>query len=370
MEIAQLHSMSSCGTHLIQDLYSAVGVIRLHDPVFMLQAMYLSRSSFSEPCRMLSFENQTVEQTLLNLAEKIGIKLPANFSEDTACYEYFKKSLDALGHERFMISHIYALSHSRTLNRADGTKIVWSKDDRDNLQAFLEGAIEYCGIKYRQIAVVRNPVDNFLSQVERKAGKSYCEREAVNEINEFYLLVAEKQKQLKIPVIKYDDLCKANFTEKKKILAKLTFTQAEIDKLNMSMIHGGSYEKWKLYPPKQVLRLKESLKEPMELFGYEVHPHFGVTGYISRFSIYYRKYKTEFDVINRILSGDFSSDSAFSRHYRSLPARIWFRIRIMFPRARKNLFQYYQTHKLGHDPSIPSLYSSVLRQLRSLLSNR
>lgn len=355
--------MSSCGTHLILDLFEDLGVARLHDQVLLLQAMFLSRASPSAPCRMHNFENQSAWETLTELSDGLGVELPDNLENDHACFDCFKSSVELVGERRFVIGHVYALAHSRKLKTEDGEELIWTVEDRDNFQAFLERAVEHCGYDLRQFAVVRHPVDNFLSQTERKAGRSFDKQQMKNEITEFYMLVARLRTDSTIPVVRYEDLCGAPDHELPSILEKFHLSREEIDRLNTNIIHSGSRKKWVLYPTEQVQSITESFELP-EWFGYDVTPKTGFAGARTRLKIYCNKYRSEVAAINQILNGDFSADAAFSRHHRSLPAKVWFRLRIMFPGARRNLRLFYETKKPGEDPSIPSLYESIWRYLR------
>lgn len=355
--------MSGCGTHLVLDLYDSVGIKRVDAPIRLLQAMALARKDAGAPCRMADYTGLTAAETVNKLSRKLAVAPPTELSSEAACFQCFGNALEAMGWERMVFGHHYYFSHSLTVTSVDGGELAWTLEDRDGVQNLLDHAISSLGIDFRQVSVLRNPVDIYLSQTERfKEDRRFDEAGVEKIIGEFFKKVAARTEPASFPVVRYEDLCRAEGDDLSRLLAGLHFSPADVERVNRSLIHGGNLDKWRLYPPNRVSALAGQLRAFMEPFGYEARARNHLLHALNRALHGLRKYQVEFRIINRLMAGDFSVDNAFSRHKRSLPARIWFRFRLLFPNARRNVELFYRTRK--DTPAIPARpLSVVLREL-------
>lgn len=356
--------MSGCGTHLVLDLFASVGIKRVTEPILLLQAMYLARLDAAAPCRMRDYAHLSAGQAVRELSRHCSVPPPDDVTSDEDCFTCFEAALGKAENEKTVFGHHYFLSHSQTVAAANGETFRWTLEDRNGVQDFLQRAVSALGIEFLHAAVLRNPVDIRLSQNERFKGSNSGETDVVDrEIAEFFQSVAERPEPDAFPVVRYEDICKAAEEDLPHLLADLHFTTEEARRADRSLIHGGNTEKWRLYPPAHVSALAGKMKPHMDPFGYQVHPKNRLLHALSKPFQGLRKYRVEFRVINQLMAGDFSVDSAFSRHNRSIPARIWFRFRLLFPKARENVELFYRTRK--DTPSIPTRPLSVV--LKNLL---
>ena len=210
MQVIQLHSMSGCGTHLVLDLYDSVGIKRVDGPIFLLQAMALARKDAGAPCQVGDITGPTAAEAVNRWSRELGVTPPAELSSEAACFQCFGNALETMGRERMVFGHHYYFSHSLKVRIADGGERVWTLDDRDGVQNLLQRAVSALGIDFRQVAVLRNPVDIYLSQAERFEDIENFRIEGVEEtIGEFFQKIAARPDPESFPVVRYENLCRA-----------------------------------------------------------------------------------------------------------------------------------------------------------------
>jgi len=359
--------MGGCGTHFFVGLFNAVGFKRVFEPILMIQAIMLARKNPAAPCRLFTHIQYTASEAVKVMAKDLSVTPPSNFSSDEQCFECIGTALKNLESERMVIGWQYYFSVSSPMTTPDGEEVVWSLEDRDDAQILLEQAMAYLNIDFRQVAVVRNPIDIYFSLTERYLTDNLKELElfkdrAKNEIGDYFSSISVKSKEVPIPVLTYEEVCRASDSELFPLLSKFHFTTDDIEGLDKSLVHKGALEKWRLYSPSEVKKLAFAFKPYMAPFNYNVNPRSQLTHFLASKIYALRKYYSEFKVINRLTSGDFSVNWAFSHHTRSIPARIWFRLLILFPIRRKNVALYYKTFKdTDHIPTRP--YSVIFHEI-------
>jgi len=351
--------MGGCGSHIFLDLFRNARMARVIEPLVLLQAMVLARKDAAAPCRLDGYSQHTAAQTVVLLSKQLSVTPPAYLMSDEDCFQCFGDAIKNIGSDRMYVVHHYDLSHSNPVIDQNGDETFWTTEDRDATQDMLDRAVAYLGIDMPQAAVVRNPVDIYYSKVER------FNNGAMKEIGEFFSMLVEKVQTTSLPVVRYEDVCRAHGDKLEDLLSQLHFTPEDIERLNTSVIHGGNLDKWRLYPPRKVTTLANTFREYMKPFGYQVRPHSRIIHVVRWLSYRLPKYRAEFKIINHLLAGDFSIDNSFSRHSRSIPARIWFRLRLLSPSARRNLRHYYQTYKEMNDIPTRSL-RVVMREVLGL----
>lgn len=361
--MVQLHSMGGCGTHMIQEMFERVGVVRLTRSVYLLQAMYLARRAPDRHVPMRDYFHLTAYDAVATIATELGIATPsiAALKDDQAIFDSFAAALRVEAGERCLVAHHYFFSHPVTVTGADGLELHWTDEDRRGLQDLLERAAATHGMTFQQAAMVRNPVDIHFSHIER-FGLDVRET-----IRAFFQHIDSLRRRSDCSVVRYEDLCTSTGTACRAHLRSLCFSEADLDGLDLSVIHAGGIEKWMLYPVAQVNHVAADLTTEMASFGYRCEFPGAVSGLSRRLRRLAVKYASEFRAMNSIFRGDFSADAAFSRHRRSLPARIWFRIVLCVPAWRRNMERYYRTRKGAALPARPigMVVSDMFRQRRS-----
>ena len=355
--------MGGCGTHLLLELYYSVGFRRAVEPTHLLLAMVLARKEADAPCRLSEHPELTATEAVRHLAAALSVVPPENLSSEQECFRSFGTALACMNEDRLIIGHEYRFSHTNSTTASDGKETVWTVEDRDDAQDMLERATAFLGIDLRQAALLRNPVDIHYSHLKRYYTRpDSSEITATYTIGEFFSNVIRKAGRGSFPVVRYEDICRARGDDLCRMLAELHFSPEDIARLDTSVVHGGNLEKWRLYPPRDVRTHAKAFGNDMEPFGYTVRPASELSYLIAKPFYALRKYRSEFRIINRILAGDFSVDAAFSRHKRSIPARIYFRLSILFPAKRKNIETFYRGRK--NTPQIPTRrLREIFRQL-------
>ena len=330
-------SMSGCGTHLMMELLRQAGYQLLIDEIKMLQAYLLARRNPQIPAPIPQYFAQPVEQVFANLAARIGFPEFDGVPDENILIDAFGANLAESDFERFAIIHSYSLSVSRTHSSPDGVALPWLLADRDELQALLNRVMARAGCDFRRVAFIRNPIDIYLSQRERQ------NRDALKEVREFYDMLRINMASETIPVVKFEEICGANHEQQKELLKSLAFDLDEIDRLDLTVVQNGEVDKWIGYPFREVQDARNFLEICLREYNYSVDISGGPA--LNKLTKRFRKYHSEFSVINRICSGDYSVDGAFSRHQRSLPAKLWLRLLILFPSPSRHLENYYRTIK-------------------------
>lgn len=183
------------------------------------------------------------------------------------------------------------------------------------------------GWRYAEVILVRHPVDIFLSRVERESGLPDARersRRYQSEIDEFFDFIKEKRKH--IPTISYEDLCTSNVATFRKLLEELGVNVNKIDDA-LAIPHDGSVEKW-------LPNMRKTLR-------------------------------AEIKAITKVVCGDYSSHSAFSRHKHSRPAAIYLRLLMLWPpfyKNYRNLFITLYSERGGHkvEPPMKPLWKRFL----------
>lgn len=360
VKVVQYVSMSGCGTHLMMGLLEQAGYHLLIDEVKLLQAYILARRDPALPAPITYYFGQPVLQVFAALATLTGFPEFDGLPDEDALLAAFAEVLAKSAHDRFAIIHSYSLNVSRTHRLPDGSELHWRLADRDELQALFGRAMARAGCDFRRVAFIRNPVDIYFSHRERQ------DRDALQEIREFFDLLKTNLANEDLPVIKFEEFCMADRAAQKETLGRLAFDEGEIARLDLSIVQNGEIEKWIGYPSREVRAAGDSLEPRLREFGYSLDT--SATLALKRIVKRYRKYRSEFSVINRICRGDYSVDGAFSKHRRSLPARLWLRFLIFFPAPARHLATYYRTVKNSDPPmrSWSALLGSALARLPGL----
>jgi hypothetical protein len=363
MQIIQLHSMGGCGTHLIQEMYERLGTVRLTLSVYLLQAMHLARRAPDQKAAMRDYCEMTAADAVSVIAGQLGIQAPevASLNDDELIFRTFGAALRMEAGERCLVAHHYFFSHAMEIEDANGGTISWSEEDCDGLQDLLERAAAANGADLAHAVMVRNPVDIHFSSVERFG------LDVRGSISLFFRRLAAIGGRFAFDVVKYEELCRSTPAGARDQLCRLRFSVQDLDNLDLSVIHGGSTDKWILQPAAEVRSVVASLAPEMAQFGYKCVAPGALRGQAVRLSRLASKYASEFRAINRILAGDYSADAAFSRHRRSLPARIWFRVMLSVPSKRRNLEIYYRTRK-GAELAARPLSVIAIQLLRRTIS--
>jgi len=357
--------MGGCGTHLVLEMFERVGVSKLVRPVLLLQAIHLARHAPSAPCPLIGYVEMSARDAVAALCREMAIAPIGDVNSDDAAFDTFAKALAAEGANagsRQVIGHHYYFSHTFPVETADGRVVVWTTADRDAAQDLLERASTALGIELRQAALVRNPVDIYLSQQERYADQSQRAEIDPRTIEEFFGHVGAMRTASGLPVVRYEDICAASEPRLRELLRALHFTTEDIAGLDLSVIHLGGIDKWALAPRATIEPLIRRFDAISTAFGYT----FPKAGALRRARKRWHSYRSEFRAMNAIFRGDFSADAAFSRHRRSLPARAWFRLMLCIPSRRRNMTRFYRERKNSGFPARP-LFIAIGDVVRSAL---
>jgi len=356
LEIVQFHSTRGCGTHLVLEMFERVGVPKLVRPVLLLQAILLARRAPDAPCALHKYTGMTSIAAAASLCREIGIPPIDDLASDEAACDAFIHALAAEGfgaRSRRVIGHHFYFSHSLPLATPNGESVVWTVADRDATQALLELAAARAGIALRQVALIRNPVDVFLSQAERFAESRQAIEIDPKPIEEYFRHVETMHAAKDVPVVRYEDLCTAGGDRARGLLRRLHFAAEDIGRLDLSVIHPGGVDKWRLYSRASVEPLAARFADIMEPHGYACLREQVVPRTVRHARQIWRRYRSELRVMNAIFTGDFSADAAFSRHRRSALARLWFRLNLNIPSRRRNMVRFYRERKRSQFPARP-----------------
>lgn len=273
MQVIQIHSMGGCGTHLLLELYDSVGIKSVKKSIVLLLAMAIARKDPNAPSRLTECAGMTAAEAVRRLAAMFAVAPPRNLSSDEDCFKCFGHALANFNQERMAIGQDYRFSHSIAIAVPGGKEIAWTVEDRDDAQDMLERAAAFLGVDLRQVALVRNPLDLHYSQAERHyGGVDNFARLVEKDVGEFFSNVIRKADREPFPIVRYEDLCRAQGDKLRCLLADLHFTPEDIARVDTSAFHGGTLDLWRRHAPGDVDRRVEAFRRYTEPFGYAVRP--------------------------------------------------------------------------------------------------
>lgn len=315
--------MGGCGTHLTLDLLEKAGysLTDLLAPLINVLALGGGKKEIGLTC------------------DKFGIAAPSALDNEAALFDCLDRAIEALPGDRLAVVNEFEFQES--------------------VLDFIEKAREKIGADIILSAFVRHPVDIFLSRRERSG------EELNQQIQQFYSVIFGTRFSAGLGVARYEDLCSGYEDKILETLHQMRFAEDDIEKLDISMIHGGSLAKWRLYPKVEVEALAGEFGTIMEQMNYDCDAPGMLGGIFLRLGQRINNYRAEIQVLNKVASGDFSVDGAYSRHHRSLLGRIWFRIKLMSGKNREAFTEFYRTRK---DSELPARPIKVL--IRNLLTGR
>lgn len=345
--ITHIYSIGGCGTHLVMDVYKQLGIYLMGREMSLLQAHYVMNQDPERQCPVNQYVGIPAKTAFMRICSDLNIVTVEGHITEEDVFRLIQERFKSLNCSRIAILHVYGLMIAQQKLAENGTIVNWTRDDRDNFQALLERAIQFWGYEYKVAAFIRNPIDIYLSQMERFARKPY------SEIRDFFELLKSMSKNVAFPILKLEDLCKAGFAERKSLLKNIHLDDHEIGLLDLSVIQRGGINKWQAYPTRQIKPLAIKFGQYIRQYKYDVQFRGGVYRSAIRLKLEFRKVSSEISVINRICRGDYSVDGAFSRHHRTIIGRIWFRLQMLTPRQRKHVEKYYLTIKNSPLPMRP-----------------
>jgi len=197
-------------------------------------------------------------------------KLCITFNQDDIDKNFIAKVFEELleKNELFYFAHGTGfLEHSMLLKTEIGSQRIWSPDHVAKAALMLEKIVTNNGFCYKEISLLRHPVDILLSMIER----SHLSDDDIGVysayIKESFELVRKKSINEMIPIIKYENIV----AEKGACLKPyLPITKDELNKMSKSVFYSkSSINKRFKYSTRQHKNLVKKLEIDMSWTGYD-----------------------------------------------------------------------------------------------------
>jgi len=349
-QICLVNTTGGCGTHLIQELANAAGYQRLSLDFLLALMAWIIRED--DPKRLIR-SGGLAEESFGQLISDLGINMPRTENE---LVENLADYLRDLPHNKVLASNFFNLSHSEEFEVDKSGLFFWTLEERDRLRDLFAQTVSKSGRTFNQISFIRHPFDIYFSLKERGTIIERPQR-----IREYLDLVEKLDDGDTSRVVRYEDLCsgKANLDEL--LTSIFSFDSNEQRQAACSLIHAGETSKWLMKPGSEIREAASHLGPYATKFNYDTRKSVLQQTPAYRFVKYLRKTRSEVHIIERLLSGDFSVNSAFSRHQRSVPARLWLRLSLLSPARRATYDRYY---------AIRGLKAPAPRSLRNILVSK
>jgi len=342
----QILTEHGCGNHMLIDLLSGTSCVRISDRVdSFVQALVLSRRNPDIPFPRPKFLGRRVLDVINEHYRMQGIEPGDSPLSTESAAGWMAHILSEAKGKRPVFLHNTALIHSIEQETPDGKVLFWSAKDRDEARILLEELLLLCGYRIHKVAVIRNPLDIYLSQRERDR-YFYKSGALKQQVYEFFELISQEQESNNIFVARYEDICSNADGVLNRLLTEIGLSEAEIANVDSSIPHSGEIAKWRAYPPDQTAQLAELFAPFLKAYNYEYKKFGQLEWRRQRIRIAKRKLAAEFSTINRIVWGDSMRSGAFVRHKRSLIASLYFRLVCLLPFVRRKVDDWYLANNL------------------------
>ena len=339
------------GSHLLIDLVKQTRVEHVSFRHFLFfQALVMARKDPDAPSIVAEYEGERAADVVMEYYDKVGFSPAGDPLDPETANRYFAKVLEAFGGDRVSFSHCTPLSVSDRTEFDDGRVVEWTLEDRDEALRLLEDALKFAGYVFRQIALLRHPVDMFISTIGRSGRGA---EDKLRSIDEFMAFVDRQRRDRGAAIVRYEDICTNREGVLDGLLEALDCGQEEAAEVNRAIVHKGGLNKWMSYPRKRTEELAKVFTPWIEAFGYPYPRANAARRLIYGAGQRARVWRSEIDTIDRICRGDYSVDGAFSRHHRSYVGRIYFRSKLLVPSHKASVDEYYRTRGKGRNPITP-----------------
>ena len=347
------------GSHLLIDLVKQTRVEHVSFRHFLFfQAFILARKDRDARSIVTDYEGERAADVVMKYYDKAGFSPVGDPLDPETVKRYFAKILEAFDGDRVSFSHCTPLSVSDRKEFDDGQVVEWTLEDRDEALRLLEGALEFAGYGFRQIALLRHPVDMFISTIGRSRRSA---EEKLRSIDEFMAFVDRQRRERGAAIVRYEDICTGREGVIDGLLKALDCGPEEAAAVNQAIVHKGGLNRWMSYPRDRTEELAQKFGPWIEAFDYAYPRASAVRRLLYGGGQRLRIWQSEIETIDRICSGDYSVDGAFSRHHRSYFGRAYFRSKLLVRSHKANVDKYYRTRGSGRSPITPPL--TALRNL-------
>ena len=137
--------------------------------------------------------------------EKFDYKPQGNLLDSRNIHCFFADLLSSFESAHLCVINYFDLVIAREYELSNGSLLKWSLEDRDELFNLFKGALDWAGFEIRQVALIRNPINIYYSQLERFGkDRDYLELGSKQTIFDFFNHIQNIIKENDILITKYE----------------------------------------------------------------------------------------------------------------------------------------------------------------------
>ncbi len=332
-------TMNGSGTHLIQDLMVAMGLEQLVKEAAFWPALILARRDPKVPLAYRDSQGLPALTVVNNFHQSVRGEIPKSPLSDQEVVKTFSQILSDKGGTQLFITNRFPLIYSGDMFVDTTYGDTWTLDDRDAARATLRATTEAAGWRYREFAMIRHPVDIFISNVER-FGEASSHDILKRQINEFFALVGDCRNK-GMPVVRYEDICSGDMTPLMETLEGYGIPKATISKA-FDVPHVGQTNRWMLSRSEAITRAALELAPLLAPNGYFFECRTGISRPWAMARKWLQKLSAEVHSANQIVNGNYLAHSAFTRHRKTIFGAVYLRLLVIWPPFWKNYEALYR----------------------------
>jgi len=334
-KLTYIVTFGGSGTHLLQDALGALGIHEGHFNGLIIDALIRRKHKLKFPdakelTPVHDREDRLLYSDLASICEKVDEEVFAgSLMRRVARYLKAKKLPDTY----FLHPHI----HYETKFEKEGAQRAWTEPDLDLFLSLIKGASAEAGYRYSEMLYLRNPIDIFISKFRRFGidnPNQFIQSETAR-LTAFSERIAGHGG----PVAKFEDLV-ADFEKQLKWISE-HLTDGELDfsqALKITITQSPAKRAMSMHRDERALVSSLLKKNLLPAFnGHYTENSIESSTVIGRLKNRVASVLDEFRHLNdQLLLGKFQSDGALARHRWSVPARIYRRVLLLFPKCAHN----------------------------------
>lgn len=347
-------TIGGCGNHLVKDFLNPLDVSFVPVPLVEFWACLVQARHNPDQATISDwFPGQTAIEAMRSYYaryEMDEISDPLHIESATQC---FAKALNELESDRLFTHHLFCfLTSSDAMRTSVGQEIVWPLAYAHEAMSLLENALDDIGWERRYVALVRHPIDIFISNSER-FGMHTDSSEFLRHILEFSDAVEHYLGKTGyiITMCQYEEICQRDTAVLRQLLDTIGLHEQPLETTRLDILHKGGLEKYYSGNRKQVIALSKELAHPLRVMGYTMGDLSVVTFLRRRLAEKWRRWLADKANYDKIFSGDFSIAGAIFHHHRSVAIRIYWQLSMLIPNKRKNYTIFYESETKGPMPT-------------------
>lgn len=360
-----LLSLGGGGNHVTTDFLVSAGAEAVDTSLIEFWPTFvLARSQPTAPSIAKWFVGMDAAAALREFYRRLDGKVPSDPLNEATATDTFARALQRHDTPNLVAWHNYELVSSIRAPTRDGRQSAWNRTLRDEARSLFERSVAHAGFRLRIVALVRHPVNLYLS-LEERVSAEYSEAEISTQVRDLFSLVEgyADRADVDFSIVRYEALCRHDPTALTLLLEKAGFHPDPTVVTADRTFHAGEVNKLYAYPRARIVELTERFRHAIGIGGYDVALPGAVAYDIRRVRHMLEKWRHECRNLNRVFKGDMTSSASLYRHRWSRISRLYWQINLLIPWRRRAFARFHRYHYPSQPMPRPILERMALTAL-------